>query len=77
MMLTPRLGLEGLITFTKDTHTFDADDFALTIPTAGGKEVKVAVFDKVVVEIEVETDKNTQRGKVAMRMVEPVASEGL
>lgn len=71
-----KLGLEGLITFTKDTHTFDADNFALSIPS-NGKDVQVAVFDKVMVEIDVETDKNTLRGKVVMKLAEPVSSEGL
>lgn len=37
----------------------------------------VAVFDKVVVEITVEKDANTQRGKVKMVLVEPVSSVGL
>lgn len=42
-----------------------------------GAQAEVAVFDKVMVEIDVETDKNTLRGKVVMRLVEPVDSEGL
>ena len=71
-----RLGLEGLITFHSNTHTFDADNFSLSIPVAG-KQVQVAVFDKVVVEIAVETDKNTLRGKVVMELVEPVRSKDI
>ena len=62
-----RLGLEGLITFTKDTHAFDP----------GGGEAMIGVFDKIVVEVSIEKDRNTQRGKVKMIMVEPVSSEGL
>jgi exosome complex exonuclease DIS3/RRP44 len=65
-----------LITLNKDTHTFDAENFALSIPV-GDKQVQVAVFDKVTVEIDVETDKNTLRGKVVMKLVEPVRSDGL
>lgn len=36
-----------------------------------GGEVTVNVFDKVRVGIEVQKDKNTLRGKVVMRLVEP------
>jgi len=39
--------------------------------------VKISVFDKVVVQIEVEKDKNTQRGKVKMTLIEPVDSRAL
>ncbi|GFZ46672.1 Chromosome disjunction protein 3 [Saitozyma sp. JCM 24511] len=70
------LGLEGLITFTKDTHTFDPENYSIAIPSPKG-DVAVAVFDKVVVEITVEKDANTQRGKVKMVLVEPVSSVGL
>jgi exosome complex exonuclease DIS3/RRP44 len=40
-----------------------------------GKEVQLAVFDKVAVRITVEKDLTTQRGKVKMTLVEPVNSE--
>lgn len=71
-----RLGLEGLITFKKDTHSFDAENYTISLPSAKG-EVTVGVFDKVTVEVGIEKDPNTQRGKVVMRLVEPVNSEGL
>ena len=41
------------------------------------KATTIAVFDKVSVQIAVETDKNTQRGKVQMALVRPVDSRGL
>ena len=41
------------------------------------KDIKIAVFDKVKVCIEVEKDKNTLRGKVKMSLVEPVDSSHL
>jgi len=72
-----RLGLEGLITFKKDTHDFDAENYTIIIPTAEGKSAVVGVFDKVIVEVGIEKDQNTQRGKVRMVLVEPVSSEGL
>jgi exosome complex exonuclease DIS3/RRP44 len=76
-LLIVRLGLEGLITFKKDTHTFDPEDYSITIPQAGGKGVKVSVFDAITVEVSIEKDPNTQRGKVKMVMVKPISSEGL
>lgn len=76
-LLINRLGLEGLITFKKDTHTFDPEDYSITIPQAGGKGVKVSVFDAITVEVSIEKDPNTQRGKVKMVMVKPISSEGL
>lgn len=72
-----RLGLEGLITFKKDTHEFDAENYTITIPASQGKNAVVGVFDKVVVEVGIEKDQNTQRGKVRMVLVEPVSSVGL
>lgn len=76
VLITCRLGLEGLITFKKDLHTFDPENYSLAIPTSKGN-VEIAVFDKVVVEITVERDANTQRGKVHMELVEPVRSDAL
>ncbi|GAW00013.1 RNB-domain-containing protein [Lentinula edodes] len=67
-----KLGIEGLVTFKRDTQ-FDAENYTITVPGAK-EEVKISVFDKVVVRIEVEKDKNTQRGKVKMTLVEPVDS---
>ncbi|KIK69027.1 hypothetical protein GYMLUDRAFT_35068 [Collybiopsis luxurians FD-317 M1] len=70
-----KLGIEGLVTFKRDIQ-FDADNYTITVP--GVKEdVKISIFDKVVVRIDVEKDKNTQRGKVKMTLVEPVDSSGL
>jgi exosome complex exonuclease DIS3/RRP44 len=66
-----------LITFNKETHTFDAENYSLSLPTPSGGRVDVAVFDKVTVGVTVEKDKNTQRGKVVMRLVGPVDSDDL
>jgi exosome complex exonuclease DIS3/RRP44 len=60
--------------FKKDTHTFDPENYTITLPHGNG-EVTVGVFDKVVVEVSIEKDVNTQRGKVKMVLVEPVRSE--
>lgn len=76
----PRLGIEGLVTFKSDQHTFDPEKYCITLPATsapGAKPVTIAVFDKVVVNIAVEKDRNTQRGKVKMTLVEPVESSGL
>ncbi|KAK7061084.1 exosome catalytic subunit dis3 [Paramarasmius palmivorus] len=67
-----RLGIEGLVTFRQNLHTFDADNYTITV---GQKHIKI--FDKVSVKIEVEKDKNTQRGKVKMTLVEPIDSSVL
>lgn len=73
-----RLGIEGLVMFKRETQ-FDADNYTITVPSpgAGGKDVEIAVFDKVTVAIEVEKDKNTQRGRVKMTLVTPVDSSAL
>ncbi|KAF9448203.1 RNB-domain-containing protein [Macrolepiota fuliginosa MF-IS2] len=73
-----KLGIEGLVMFKRDTK-FDAENYTITVPgaTSRSEGVTVAVFDKVVVNIEVEKDKNTQRGKVKMTLVSPVDSSGL
>lgn len=80
-----RLGIEGLVTFKKDQHSFDPENYCITLPEGGltedgqpqGNMVKLAVFDKVTVSIRVEKDINTQRGKVRMELVSPVQSSGL
>lgn len=74
-----RLGLEGLITFNSDKHAYDAENYVLTLPTGPGpsETVTVGVFDRVRVEVGIEKDKNTKRGKVVMRLVEPVDSASL
>lgn len=71
-----RLGLEGLVTFQKELHTYDAENYTISISSSSG-EVVVAVFDKIMVDISIEKDENTQRGKVKMVMVEPVDSDTL
>lgn len=76
-----RLGLEGLVTFKRDVQ-FDADNYTVMVPstTKGAEDtapVAISVFDKVKVRIEVEKDKNTQRGRVKMYLVSPVDSRGL
>lgn len=68
--------MEGLVTFQKELHTYDAENYTISIPSTSG-EVVVAVFDKIMVDISIEKDENTQRGKVKMVMVEPVDSDTL
>ena len=65
--------------FKRDTQ-FDAENYAITVPsssTTKSKDVTISVFDKVVVDVEVEKDKNTQRGRVKMTLVSPVDSRPL
>jgi exosome complex exonuclease DIS3/RRP44 len=50
-----------LITFTKSTHTFDEENYSLSLPKPEGGHVDVSVFDKVMVGVTIEKDKNTQR----------------
>lgn len=75
-VFVPKLGLEGLVTFHKELHTYDAENYTISVPSPSG-EVVVAVFDKIMVDISIEKDENTQRGKVKMIMVEPVDSDTL
>ncbi|KAI9566793.1 hypothetical protein HD554DRAFT_2024795 [Boletus coccyginus] len=70
------LGLEGLVTFKRDVQ-FDADNYTVVVPAGDAEPVAISVFDKVKVRIEVEKDKNTQRGRVKMSLVSPVDSRGL
>ena len=63
--------------FKRETQ-FDAESYCIKIPASGTDgEVTIGVFDKVTVQIEVEKDKNTQRGKVKMTLVHPVDSRAL
>lgn len=65
--------------FKRETQ-FDAENYTITVPssaTGGTRDVTISVFDKVTVDIEVEKDKNTQRGRVKMTLVDPVDSSGL
>lgn len=77
-LLLPRLGLEGLVMFKRDTQ-FDAENYTISVPSSdtGRPDVTISVFDKVTVRIEVEKDKNTQRGRVKMTLVSPVDSRAL
>lgn len=74
---TNRLGLEGLITFKNDTHSYDAEQYQLTIPTSTGGSAVISVFDSVTVDISLEKDSHTLRTKVRMDMVAPVDSKTL
>jgi exosome complex exonuclease DIS3/RRP44 len=57
---------------------FNQEEYTVTVPAGMHRnEVRLAVFDKVVVRITVEKDQTTQRGKVNMVLVEPVNSEDL
>ncbi|EMD35164.1 hypothetical protein CERSUDRAFT_116633 [Gelatoporia subvermispora B] len=72
-----KLGIEGLVMFKREIQ-FDADNYTISVPSASGAEsTTIAVFDKVRVQIEVEKDKNTQRGKVKMTLVSPIDSRAL
>lgn len=71
-----RLGIEGIVRFKRETN-FDPDNYCISIPTPGGSDVVIAVFDKVMVNITVEKDKNTQRGVVKMKLIKPIDSSGL
>ncbi|BGP19161.1 hypothetical protein JCM10213_006493 [Rhodosporidiobolus nylandii] len=68
-----QFGLEGLVTFKRDTE-YDAENYEIHVPTPDGDKITIGVFDKVGVEIGVEKDKNTQRGKVVMNLIDPVDS---
>ena len=72
------MGIEGLVTFKREIQ-FDTENYSITIPVSetGKEDVTIAVFDKVTVQIEVEKDKNTQRGKVKMTLVSPVDARSL
>ena len=67
-----------MVTFKREI-TFDADNYTLRIASSGpgGNDVEIAVFDKVTVNIEVEKDKNTQRGKVRMCLAKPIDSSNM
>jgi exosome complex exonuclease DIS3/RRP44 len=64
--------------FKRDTQ-FDAENYTITVPssTTGSNDATISVFDKVVVDIEVEKDKNTQRGRLKMTLISPVDSRAL
>ena len=64
--------------FKRDTQ-FDAENYTITVPSSTKMDgmKTIGVFDKVKVCIEVEKDKNTQRGKVKMTLIHPVDSRDL
>lgn len=64
------------MTFKRESK-FDPDQYTVTVPSQDGADVTIAVFDKVIVSISVEKDKNTQRGRVKMTLVKPVDSRAL
>ncbi|KAH8924575.1 RNB-domain-containing protein [Atractiella rhizophila] len=64
-----KFGLEGLIKF-KHENSYDEEKFEVTISTPHGPLV-IGVFDKIKVDISVEKDRNTQRGKVTMKLAHP------
>ncbi len=63
------------MTFKREIQ-FDADNYTITVP-ADGHDVTISVFDKVQVKVEVEQDKNTQRGRVVMSLSQPIDSRRL
>ncbi|KAM0791799.1 hypothetical protein ACM66B_004062 [Microbotryomycetes sp. NB124-2] len=71
-----QFGLEGLVMFKRENE-YNAETYELTVPGEDGGKVVLGVFDRVTVEISVEKDRNTQRGKVVMTLVEPVDSRAL
>ncbi|KAJ7717328.1 hypothetical protein B0H16DRAFT_1799334 [Mycena metata] len=77
-----KLGIEGLVMFKRDLTEFEADNYVVTIPglstaVSGDEDVTISVFDEVVVNIEVEKDKNTGKGKVKMTLVRPIDSSAV
>ncbi|KAI0944731.1 hypothetical protein AcW1_002369 [Taiwanofungus camphoratus] len=72
-----KLGIEGLVMF-KGESRFDTDNYTITVPSPSSTNVTtIAIFDRVTVNIEVEKDKNTQRGRVKMTLISPVDSRSL
>jgi exosome complex exonuclease DIS3/RRP44 len=66
-----------LVTFKRD-HRYDPETYEIAVPVdESGKEVRIGVFDRVIVEITVEKDRSTQRGRVRMTLVEPLSSASL
>jgi len=65
-------GLEGLITFRGEC-ALEADEYRVTIPAALSglaRDVTLGIFDRCTVEIGVEKDKNTQRARTKMALVD-------
>ncbi|TIA81869.1 hypothetical protein E3P92_02083 [Wallemia ichthyophaga] len=72
----PNLGLEGIITFKKAIN-FIAEEYKIVVEDSQSKSHTISLFDLVDVEIFVENDRNTQRGKVRMVLRSPLDSESL
>jgi exosome complex exonuclease DIS3/RRP44 len=68
------LGIEGLVLFKRESTTFNADAYTLSVSKDGGNKLDVSVFDKVLLSIKVERDRNTQREKVKMELIGRVES---
>lgn len=65
-------GLEGLITFKSECQ-YDGDAYTMTIPAAVSglsHDVTLGIFDRCTVEIGIERDRNTRRGRTKMALVE-------
>ncbi len=56
----------------KHDMQFDSENYMITV-----NGTVLSVFDKVTVRIEIEKDRNTQRGKVKMTLVNPIDSRNL
>ena len=64
-------GLEGLITF-KGECQYDPDKYEVTIPASLSSldhDVTLGIFDRCKVEIGIEKDRNTKRGRTKMALV--------
>lgn len=64
-------GLEGLVTFPQDC-AFDADTYQVTVPahvSGLARDVTLGIFDRCKVEIGVQKDRNTKRGRTKMALV--------
>lgn len=66
-----KYGLEGVITFPGECQ-FDPDEYQVTIPASLsqlGRDVTLGIFDRCTVEIGIEKDHNTKRGRTKMVLV--------
>lgn len=66
-----KYGLEGVITFPGECQ-FDPDEYQVTIPASLsqlGRDVTLGIFDRCTVEIGIEKNRNTKRGRTKMVLV--------
>lgn len=66
-----KYGLEGVITFPGECQC-DPDEYQVTIPASLsqlGRDVTLGIFDRCTVEIGIEKDRNTKRGRTKMVLV--------